>query len=91
MVVPVFKNVGERSIAKSYHPLSILSVLSKAFEKFVNNKIVGLFSDFQHGFSSSQSTADLLTIVSDRIVKAFNWSGATRAVGLDTSKVFYMV
>ena len=97
LVVPVFKNVGERSISKSYHPLSILSVFSKAFEKFVNNKIVdhlekcGLFSDFQHGFRSSQSTADLLTIVSDRIVKAFNWSGVTQAVGLDTSKVFDMV
>ena len=94
MVVPVFKNVGERSISKSYHPLSILSVFSKAFEKFVNNQIVdhlekcGLFSDFQHGFRSSQSTADLLTIVSDRIAKAFNKPGPTRAVALDISKAF---
>ena len=28
-VVPVFKNVGERSKAKSYHPVSLLSVVSK--------------------------------------------------------------
>ena len=46
----------------------------------------GLFSDFQYGFKSSQSTADLLTVVSDRIASAFNRSRSTRAVGLDISK-----
>ena len=39
-VVPVFKNVGERSTAKNYHPVSLLSVVRKVFEKLVNNKIV---------------------------------------------------
>ena len=58
-VVPVFKNVGERSAAKNYHPVSLLSVVSKVFEKLVNNGIVdhlgkcGLFSDSQSGFRSS--------------------------------------
>ena len=47
-----------------------------------------LFFDFQYGFRSSQSTADLLTVVSDRIARVFNRSGATRAVVLDISKVF---
>ena len=96
-VVPVFKNVGERSTAKNYQPVSLLSVVSKVFEKLVNNGIVdhlekcGLFSDFQYGFRSSQSTADLLTVVSDRIARAFNRSGATRAVALDISKAFNRV
>ena len=55
LVVPVFKNVGERSTAKNYHPVSLLSVVSKVLEKLVNNRIVdrlekcGLFSDFQYG------------------------------------------
>ena len=93
-VTPVFKNVGERSTAKNYRPVSLLSVVSKVFEKLVNNRIVdhldkcGLFSDFQYGFRSSRSTADLLTVVSDRIARAFNRSGATRAVALDISKAF---
>ena len=39
-VVPVFKNVGERSTAKNYRPVSLLSVVSKVFEKLVNNRIV---------------------------------------------------
>ena len=46
------------------------------------------FSDFQYGFRSSRSTADLLTVVSDRIARAFSRSGATRAVALDISKAF---
>ena len=50
--------------------------------------LCGLFSDFQYGFRSSRSTADLLTVVSDRIARAFNRSGATRAVALDISKAF---
>ena len=96
-VVPVFKNVGERSTAKNYRPVSLLSVVSKFFEKLVNNRIFdhlekcGLFSDFQYGFRSSRSTADLLTVVSDRIARAFNRSGATPAVALDMSKTFDMV
>ena len=48
----------------------------------------GLFSDFQYGFRSSQSTADLLTVVSDGIARTFERSGATRAVALDISKAF---
>ena len=40
LVVPVFKNVGERSTAKNYRPVSLLSVVSKVFEKLINNRIV---------------------------------------------------
>ena len=39
-MVPVFKNIGERSTAKNYHPVSLLSVVIKVFEKLVNNRIV---------------------------------------------------
>ena len=70
-MVPVFKNIGERSTAKNYHPIRLLSVVSKVFEKLANNRIVdqlekcGLFSDLQYGFRSFQSIADLLILVSD--------------------------
>ena len=39
-VIPVFNNVGERSTPKNYHPVSFFSVVSKVFEKLVNNRIV---------------------------------------------------
>ena len=93
VVEVTFKNIGERSRAKNYHPVSLHSVVSKVFEKLVNNRIVDhlekccLFSDFQYGFRSSQSTGDL-TFVLDRIARAFNRSGATRAVALDIPKAF---
>ena len=58
-MLPVFKNVGERSAGKNCHPISLLSVVSKVFEKLVNNRITddlekgGLFPDFQYDFRSS--------------------------------------
>ena len=41
--------------------------------------------------SLSQSTVDLLTIVSDRIARAFKGPGTTRTVAFDISKVFERV
>ena len=40
LVVSLFENVGERSSAKKYHPVSLLSVVNKVFENLVNNRIV---------------------------------------------------
>ena len=67
-MVPLLKNVGERSTAKNYRHLSLLSMVSKVFEKLKNNRIVyhlekcGLFSDLQYAFRSSRSTANLLEL-----------------------------
>ena len=74
-MVPVFKNVRERSTTKNYHPVSLLSVVSKIFEELVNNRFIdhlekcGVYSDFQYDFRSSRSTADPLTVASDRIAR----------------------
>ena len=59
-VVPVFKNVGESSMAKNHGPVRLLSVVSKVFEQLLNNRYVnyieksGLLSDFQYDFTSFQ-------------------------------------
>ena len=82
-MVSVFINVEERSTTKLYLTVSLLSVFSKVFEKRVNNRLFdhlekcGLFSGFQCGFRSSKSIVDFLTVVSDRITRAFNIFGAT--------------
>ena len=74
-VVPVFKNAVDTSTAKNHRPISILSVVSKVFKNLVNNTLVdhfdkcSLLSGFQYGFRSSRSTAELLTLVSDRIAR----------------------
>ena len=72
-------------------------MVSKVFDKLVNYRIVDclekcdLFSDFQYGFGSSRSTADLLfdlPVAPDRIARAFIRSWTTRAVALDISEAF---
>ena len=89
LVVSVFKNIGERTTAKKYHPVSLFSVVSKVFKNLVNNSTVdrlekcGLFSDFWYRFKFSQSTPDLQTVLCDRIGRAVN-----RSVALDISKAF---
>ena len=40
LIDPVFKNVGERSAAENYCPVSLLSVVRKVFKKLANNMIV---------------------------------------------------
>ena len=45
----------------------------------------------KYGFRSFQSTADLFTVVSDRIGRVFNRSGATAVVALDISKTLNRV
>ena len=53
-MVLVFKNVGEKSLAKIYHFLGLLFVVSNIYVKLVNKRLVnylekcGLFSDFQY-------------------------------------------
>ena len=76
--------LGKGLLLKTTILVSLLSVVSKVFEKLLNNKIVdhlercGLFSVW-----SSRSTADLLTVVSNRFARAFNRSGATQAVSIN--------
>ena len=45
-----------------------------------------LYFDFQYGFRSSLATADLVTVVPDRIASTCNTSGATRVVAFHISK-----
>ena len=72
-------------------------MVSKVFETLLKDRLVDhlekcdLFSDFQYNFRSFRSTADLLTVISDRIARVFNRSGATRAVAFDISKTFHRV
>ena len=93
-MTPVLKNVGKRFTAKKYCPVTLLWFVSKVFEKLVNNRHLyhleksGIFSDFHYSFRSSQSAADILSVVSDRIAGAFNRFRTTRAVALGISKVF---
>ena len=69
-------------------------MVSKVFEKLVNNrlvdqleKLVGFFC-FQYSFRFSRSIADLVTFVSDRVARAFNRFAVARAVAFDISNAY---
>ena len=93
-VVPVFKNSGERSDPSNYRPISLLSIISKVFESLLSSSLVlhlesnKLLSDHQYGFRSGRSTADVLTVICDRVYRSLNASGESRAIALDISKAF---
>ena len=86
--------MGKGLLLKIYHHVSLLSVVSKVFERLDNNGIFNhlekcvLFSNFQYGFRFSRSTPDLLTVVSNRTVWSFNRSEANQALALDISTSF---
>ena len=79
---------GERSTAKDYIPVSLLPVVNKwkYCKKCDFWSSIELFTDFQYGFRSSQSTADLLTVVSNKIAMAYKESGASQAAAFVISK-----
>ena len=67
-MIRICKYIRKTSTAKNCHPISLLSVLTKIFEKLVNNRNVDhrekcdLFSD-----QVISINGNLLTVVSDRI------------------------
>ena len=85
--------LGKGLLLKSTALLILFLWLVK-FLKNLNKRLVGhlekccLFSDFQYGSRSSRSTADLMTVVFDKIARAFKRSGTTWAVAPDISKAF---
>ena len=89
---PVFKNVGEKSAAKNYRPVSLRPVVSKNFEKLVNNRIVdglekcGLFSDFQDGLGDLNQLQIFSQFYLIELLLA--GLGATPAVAFDISEAF---
>ena len=93
-VIAAFKNSGDRSDSGNYRPISLLPIISKVFESLMASSIIRhmdslkLFSDCQYGFRSSRSTADVLTVISERLSRVLEAGGRGRAVALDISKAF---
>ena len=92
--MPAFKNDGERSDPDKYRPISLLPIISKIFESFINDSLTkhldisGLFSNLHYGFRAFRSTADILTVLSERIYDSLDSGRETRAIALDISKAY---
>ena len=85
-VCPVYKNTGERCDSTKYLSISLLYIMGNVFETIINNFLISnlerasLLSDVQYGFRSSRSTADILTVITDRIGRSLDLSFETRSV-----------
>ena len=68
--------------------------MSKVFQSIINNFLISnlerssLLSDVQYGFHSSRSTADILTVITERISRSLDLSFQPRSIALDISKAF---
>ena len=92
-VIPIFKQ-GCRLLCNNYRPISILSALSKIFEKCVLNQITfyfileGLFTDNQYGFRRGRTTTDCLVDLIEEITVALDQGEYALSIFLDLSKAF---
>ena len=95
-VVPVYKNKGDKSIAKNYRPVSLLPIFGKIFEKCIFDSIYtyfeenNLFTNSQSGFRKGDSCVSQLLSITHDILKGFDASPSldTRGIFLDMSKAF---
>lgn len=93
IVRPIAK-VSSPSNLSDFRPISITSVLSKAFERVINDQIQsyvnreGLLSDLQSGFRRGHSTTTALVKVTEDLRLAMVEGKATVMVLLDFSKAF---
>ena len=93
-VKPIFKNKGSPSNYSSYRPISLLSTLSKVFEKIVYKRMYthftenALLTEKQSGYRRYHSTQHQLLYLTHNLYKSFDDGRDFTAIYLDISKYF---
>ena len=93
-IKPIFKNKGTPSDYTCYRPISILSALSKVFEKIIYKHVYNhftensLLSDKQSGYRQSHSTEQQLLYLTHNLYKSLDSGQDFTAIYLDISKYF---
>ena len=91
-VVPVFKQ-GSHMLCTNYRPISVLSALSKIFEKCVLNQMFyitfhNVFVPNQYGFRSGKNTTDCLVDLIEQTTVSLDNGEFAVTLFLDLSKAF---
>jgi hypothetical protein len=91
-VIPIFKK-GELSNMNNYRPISLLPVLSKVFEKVLNNQLTniidnGYIDDNQFGFRQGHSTEDAVIKFVDKLERDIALGNHVVSIYVDVSKAF---
>lgn len=92
-VTPIFKS-DDPSALNNYRPISVLSSVSKIFERIIYNRTINflnkhnIISDRQFGFRQKYSTYMAALDISNFISKGFDNNEYTLGIFLDLSKAF---
>jgi len=92
-VIPVHKR-DSKSNPSMYRPISLLSIISKVMEAIVQNQLQNyllgshLISKRQFGFRPHHSTADVLTILTQKWSNSLDKGNEVRAIALDIKGAF---
>ena len=90
-ISPIFKN-GEKHSKLNYRPVSILSAVSKIFERLMARQINSYMNDrlsiFPCGFRKGMSAQNCLLFMIEKLRKAFDRGGKGGILLTDLSKAF---
>lgn len=92
-VIPIFKS-GSPTEVKNFRPISLLSVVSKIFERLMRVRLVGflennnLISGHQFGFRSQRNTSDAILEFLTHAYNSLDTREHLVSVFLDLSKAF---
>ena len=93
-VIPLFKDKDPETSFENYRPISLLTALSKIFEKVVSIQMIhylntnGLFYPNQYGFRKGHSTEQATLELIDRLTQDISNNKNPFAIFLDLSKAF---
>ena len=94
LITPVYKGEGDKQDPGSYRPISILPLLGKCIEYFVNQNLINymnennILSDRQFGFRKDNSTSYLMLELFDRIYSSKEKGKKPAILFLDIKKAF---
>lgn len=93
-ILPVKKLGKDHSSPKNYRPISLLSTISKVFERAILSRILKherqnkILIDEQFGFRSCRSTVHQLVRITNNISNHFNMNESSSMILLDIEKAF---
>ena len=92
-VLPLFKK-EDHTVMDNYRPISLLTAISKLFEKVVFSQLYdffhhnNLFYDSQYGFLKKHSTEYAAMELTDKVLKDIDEKNISLAIFMDLSKAF---
>ena len=96
-IVSIYKS-GDKSLPSNYHPISLIPILMKIFERFIRKQVTQFLTErsylnsCQHGFREGRLCLSALLSVYDNLMLMFTESSCSvNMIYLDYSKPFHKV